>query len=62
VDAVVMVVEDNRTNREDITRSYQLLAGTNLVGVVLNKSRERTAGESSNGRNASVLHWLFKRG
>ncbi len=61
VDAMVMVVEDNRSSRDDITRTHQLLAGTNLIGVVLNKAREK-GGETSNGRGDGVLHSIFKRG
>jgi len=50
-DALVMVVEDNHSNREDVARAQQMLAGTNLIGVVLNKAREtrRDAVQRSTG-------------
>lgn len=40
VDATILLVEERKTAREDIHRSLELLRGSNLIGVVLNKSRE----------------------
>ena len=40
VDAALLVVEDARTRREDLARAAELLRATNLLGSVLNKSRE----------------------
>lgn len=33
-----MVVEDGKTTKDDILRSFRLLEGTELMGTVLNKS------------------------
>ena len=40
-DAALLVVEENRTTREEITQSLELLKGTQLLGTVLNKSHEK---------------------
>jgi capsular exopolysaccharide synthesis family protein len=40
MDATILAVEECRTKREDIERSCELLRDSNLIGVVLNKSRE----------------------
>ncbi|MET0065948.1 MAG: CpsD/CapB family tyrosine-protein kinase [Candidatus Thiodiazotropha sp.] len=39
VDAVMLVVEDEMTTNKDIKRSYELLEKFNVLGVVLNKSK-----------------------
>ncbi len=38
-DAVLVVVEEGRTQPEEVTKTMKLLAGKNLLGTVLNKSR-----------------------
>ena len=38
-DATILLVEECRTRREDIARSCDLLSNSNLLGIVLNKSR-----------------------
>lgn len=40
VDATIMLVEERKTARDDIQRSCELLQHSNLLGIVLNKSRE----------------------
>lgn len=53
IDAVLLVVEEGKTRREDIGRAAELLSGTHLIGTVLNKSRERrelVKSESSRSR------------
>jgi Mrp family chromosome partitioning ATPase len=40
VDATILLVEEGKTTRDDITRSCELLRHSNLMGIVLNKSRE----------------------
>ena len=40
MDATIMLVEERRTVRADIERSCELLQHSNLMGIVLNKSRE----------------------
>lgn len=39
VDAALLVVEEGSTRQEELARSVSLLAGTPLLGAVLNKSR-----------------------
>lgn len=40
IDATLLLVEERRTRSEDIERSCELLRDSNLIGIVLNKSRE----------------------
>jgi capsular exopolysaccharide synthesis family protein len=40
MDATILLVEECKTARDDIERSCELLRHSNLIGVVLNKSRE----------------------
>lgn len=40
VDAVLLVIEEGRTRRADIEKAQDLLAETNVIGTVLNKSDE----------------------
>jgi capsular exopolysaccharide synthesis family protein len=40
VDAVLMVAAEGKTERENLAKSADLLTDCNLLGVVLNKSRE----------------------
>lgn len=40
VDAVMLVVEDEVTQKEDLKNSYQLLKNSNIIGTVLNKSNQ----------------------
>src|SRR5262249_47028676 len=40
MDATIMIVEEHKTRRADMARSLELLRQSNLIGVVLNKSRE----------------------
>lgn len=40
MDATILLVEECRTSRDDIERSCNLLRHSNLIGIVLNKSRE----------------------
>jgi Mrp family chromosome partitioning ATPase len=40
VDATILLVEECKTLREDVERSCELLKESNLIGIVLNKSRE----------------------
>ncbi|MBI3441429.1 MAG: CpsD/CapB family tyrosine-protein kinase [Proteobacteria bacterium] len=38
VNAALLVVEDGKTDAQDVKRAYDLLQGTNVIGTVLNKS------------------------
>ena len=40
VDAVLMVVAEGETQREDLAKSVQIMTDINLLGIVLNKSRD----------------------
>jgi Mrp family chromosome partitioning ATPase len=40
LDAVVLVVDERRTKREDVARVMELLGNTRVVGTVLNRSNE----------------------
>jgi capsular exopolysaccharide synthesis family protein len=40
MDATVLLVEEGRTPRDDVERACELLRNSNLLGIVLNKSRE----------------------
>jgi capsular exopolysaccharide synthesis family protein len=40
MDATILIVEERKTARADLERSFELLRDSNLLGVVLNKSRE----------------------
>jgi protein-tyrosine kinase len=40
MDAVVLVVNERRTRREDVVRVVELLANTRIIGTVLNRSSE----------------------
>ncbi len=44
VDAVLMVVEENRTRREEVTRAMELLDGVEVIGTVLNRSSRPSGG------------------
>jgi protein-tyrosine kinase len=39
IEATVLVVEEGKTSRDDVVRATELLAGTHLIGTVLNKAR-----------------------
>ncbi len=43
-DAALLVLEENKTTRDEIARTMGLLAGVNIIGTVLNKSHERLPG------------------
>ncbi|MEJ2613000.1 MAG: CpsD/CapB family tyrosine-protein kinase [Candidatus Thiodiazotropha sp.] len=42
VDAVMLVVEDGVTRKEDLVQAYNLIDSSKFMGVVLNKSNERS--------------------
>lgn len=41
VDAVLMVVSEGHTERDSLSRTMEMIADRNLLGVVLNRSREK---------------------
>jgi capsular exopolysaccharide synthesis family protein len=40
MDATILLVEEGKTARDDVERACELLRNSNLLGIVLNKSRE----------------------
>lgn len=40
MDATILLVEERKTRKEDVARACELLRDSNLIGIVLNKSRE----------------------
>jgi protein-tyrosine kinase len=40
MDATILLVEERKTARDDVARACELLRNSNLLGIVLNKSRE----------------------
>jgi len=40
MDATILLVEECKTGRDDVVRACELLGNSNLLGIVLNKSRE----------------------
>jgi capsular exopolysaccharide synthesis family protein len=40
IDATILLVEEGRTTREEVDRSFDLLRQSTVMGIVLNKSRE----------------------
>lgn len=43
VDSILLVVEDGKTTREDLSRALELIKNENLLGAVLNKSSDPIA-------------------
>jgi capsular exopolysaccharide synthesis family protein len=44
VDAVLLVIEEGKTTKNELERSYPLLGDKNILGTVLNKSAEASSG------------------
>ncbi len=42
VDAVLLVIREGKTNKQDVTRALELLENTSIAGIVLNDSVEPT--------------------
>ena len=59
MDATIMLVEERKTVRADIERSCELLRHSNLMGVVLNKSRELPEPEPIRRPKPGFLQRLF---
>jgi protein-tyrosine kinase len=52
VEAVLLVVQEGKTQVESIARAGELLANANLIGTVLNKSAASHTGKSASGSPA----------
>ncbi len=61
-DAVILLVEEGRTARDDIRRSCDLLRSSNLMGIVLNKSRELREPDPVKRRKAGFFSRMFSTG
>lgn len=62
MDATILLVEERRTTVEDIERACELLRGSNLLGVVLNKSRELPDPEPITRPKPGLLRRFFGSG
>ena len=40
IEAALLVIEEGKTQRDDVKRAVELLGSTQLIGTVLNKSAE----------------------
>ncbi len=43
VDAALLVIEEGKTQKQDVERAVELLSNTNIVGTVLNKAEPKTS-------------------
>jgi capsular exopolysaccharide synthesis family protein len=59
IDATLLVVEERGTSREDIREACELLRHSNLVGVLLNKSRELRDAEPITRARPGFIRRLF---
>ena len=59
MDATILLVEECKTTREDIERSCELLRNSNLLGIVLNKSRELPEPEPITRPKPGLLRRFF---
>ena len=59
MDATILLVEERKTAREDVECSCELLRQSNLIGVVLNKSRELPEPEPVTRPKPGVLQRFF---
>lgn len=62
IDATILLVEECQTTRDDIRRSCELLRKSNLVGIVLNKSRELREPDPVTRRKPGFFQRTFKTG
>jgi capsular exopolysaccharide synthesis family protein len=59
MDATILIVEERKTARADLERSVELLRNSNLLGVVLNKSRELPEPEPITRPKSGALRRFF---
>jgi capsular exopolysaccharide synthesis family protein len=60
MDATILLVEECKTTRDDIERSCELLRHSNLIGMVLNKSRELPEPDPIRWPKPSFFQRLFR--
>ena len=63
VDAAILVVEEGGTDRDEIKRAAEMLGSTNIIGTVLNKSRqiETEGAQEEAGKSAGWPWRVFRR-
>jgi protein-tyrosine kinase len=61
VDASIMVVEEGKTDTDDLLRAAELLESTNLIGTVLNKSRSGPVSDTSVPMRPEKGGWFRRR-
>ncbi len=59
MDATILLVEERKTTRDDVERSCELLRQSNLIGIVLNKSRELREPDPITRPKPGVLQRFF---
>jgi capsular exopolysaccharide synthesis family protein len=59
IDATILIVEECKTARDDIERACELLRDSNLIGIVLNKSRELPEPEPVTWPKPNLFRRLF---
>jgi len=59
VDATILMVEEGKTTLEDLTRSRELLANSNLMGIVLNKTRHVVSPDTPKASIAAAIRRVF---
>ncbi|MCU7886446.1 MAG: CpsD/CapB family tyrosine-protein kinase [Candidatus Thiodiazotropha sp. (ex Lucinoma annulata)] len=43
IDAIMLVVEEGGTRKDELKRAYELIENTNVIGTVLNKSKDKSS-------------------
>jgi protein-tyrosine kinase len=61
IDATILLVEECKTARDDVHRACELLRDTNVIGIVLNKSRELPEVDPITGARPSLMSRMFGR-
>lgn len=59
MDASILLVEERKTRRDEVERSFELLKDSNLLGIVLNKSRELPEPDPISWPAPGLLQRLF---
>jgi Mrp family chromosome partitioning ATPase len=59
MDATILLVEERKTARADVERACELLRNSNLLGIILNKSRELPKPDPITWPEAGFLRRIF---
>jgi len=62
VDATLMVVQEEKTGADDLSRAVEMLESTNLIGTVLNNARSGAPAEGTTRARAQTTKrgWLSR--